>query len=70
MENLEWPHLEVLKAACRIDTQSGKDEHLKEFASEWNRIFTTLKHYIFISLCDKDFSETAIEILETFTLRF
>lgn len=29
MDNLEWPHLEVLKAACRIDTSNGKYDHLK-----------------------------------------
>ena len=29
-----------------------------------------IKNYIFISLCDKEFSETAIEILETFTWKF
>lgn len=70
MENLEWPHLEVFKAACRLDTTSSKDEHLKDHASEWIRIFKSLKNYIFISLCDRDFSDTAIEILETFTWKF
>jgi len=70
MEYLEWPHLEVFKAACRIDTASGKDSHLIEQASEWVRIFKSLKSYLFISLCDKDFSETAIEILSTFTMKF
>ena len=70
MENLEWPHLEVFKAACRIDTSSAKDEHLKDHASEWIRIFKSLKNYIFISLCDRDFSDTAIEIMETFTWKF
>jgi hypothetical protein len=34
------------------------------------RIFKSLKSYLFISLCDKDFSETAIEILSTFTMKF
>jgi len=70
MENLEWPHLEVFKAACRLDTALSKDEHLKDHASEWIRIFKSLKNYIFISLCDRDFSDTAIEILETFTWKF
>jgi len=65
MENLEWPHLEVFKAACRIDL--SRDDYLTQHANEWKRIFKTLKNYIFISLCDRDFSETAIEILETFT---
>jgi hypothetical protein len=69
-ENLEWPHLEVFKAACRIDTSNEKDEYLKEHASEWIRIFKSLKHYIFIALCDRDASDTAIEILETFTSKF
>jgi hypothetical protein len=32
MENLEWPHLEVFRAACRIDTGSEKDEQLKAHA--------------------------------------
>ena len=70
LENLDWPHLEVLKAACRIDTSSIKDEFLKDQAHEWIRIFTNLKQYIFISLTIPEFSETAIEILETFTWRF
>jgi mannose/cellobiose epimerase-like protein (N-acyl-D-glucosamine 2-epimerase family) len=43
LENLDWPHLEVLKAACRIDTSSAKDEFLKDQAHEWIRIFTNLK---------------------------
>ena len=30
MDNLEWPHLEVFKAACRIDSQSEKDEKLQK----------------------------------------
>ena len=68
MENLEWPHLEVFKAACRID--KVEDEELVKHASEWIRIFKSLKNYIFISLCDREFSETAIEILETFTSKF
>ena len=63
MENLEWPYLEVFKAACRIDPNSEKDQSLKEYASEWIRIFISLKNYIFISMCDREFSETAIEIL-------
>jgi hypothetical protein len=70
MENLEWPHLEVLRAACRIDTSSEKYGHLRKFSSEWIRIFKSLKRYIFISLCDQEFSQTAIEILETFMNRF
>ena len=70
MENLEWPHLEVFKAACRFDTSTEKDEYIKEHSSEWIRIFKSLKNYIFISLCDRDFSDTAIEILETFTKKF
>ena len=70
LENLDWPHLEVLKAACRIDTSSAKDEFLKDQAHEWIRIFTNLKQYIFISMTIPDYSETAIEILETFTWRF
>ena len=67
MDSLEWPHLEVFKAACRI---SEKDDNLKEHSGEWVRIFKSLKNYIFISLCTPDFSETAIEILQTFTSRF
>jgi hypothetical protein len=70
MDNLEWPHLEVLKAACRIDTSSGKYDHLKGEASEWIRIFTKLQEYIFISLCNGEYSKTAIEILNTFTWKF
>ena len=58
MDNLEWPHLEVFKAACRIDR--AQDSDLLKHASEWIRIFKSLKNYIFISLCDKEFSETAI----------
>lgn len=70
MENLDWPHLEVFKAACRIDTRSEKDAHLKQETAEWTRIFKALKGYIFISLCNRDYSDTAIEILETFTNKF
>lgn len=70
MENLEWPHLEVFRAACRIDTTSKKDEQLKDNAQEWVRIFKSLKNYIFAALCDQDQSEIAIEILETFTSKF
>lgn len=43
---------------------------MKEQAHEWIRIFTNLKQYIFISLTIPEFSETAIEILDTFTWRF
>jgi hypothetical protein len=68
MENLEWPHLEVFKAACRI--ASPPEEEVQSCANEWVRIFKSLKTYIFISLCDRDFSDTAIEILELFTSRF
>jgi len=68
MENLEWPHLEVFKAACRIS--APPEEEVRSCASEWVRIFKSLKTYIFISLCDRDFSDTAIEILELFTSRF
>ena len=69
-ENLEAPHLEVFKAACRIDPSSERDDKLKDHASEWIRIFKSLKDYIFISLCERESSDTAIEILETFTWRF
>jgi len=70
MENLEWPHLEVFKAACRIDPSTSKDDGSTAHSSELVRIFKSLKNYIFISLCDRDFSDTAIEILETFTWKF
>jgi len=70
MENLEWPHLEVFRAACRIDTTTKKDEQLKAHSREWVRIFKKLKNYIFAALCDRDQSEIAIEILETFTSKF
>ena len=70
MENLEWPHLEVFRAACRFDTSLEKDEYIIENASEWIRIFKSLKNYIFIALCDHDSSDTAIDILETFTSGF
>lgn len=70
MDNLEWPHLEVFKAACRMDSLSEKDEKLHEQASEWIRIFKSLKTYIFLALCEHEFSDTAIEILETFTCKF
>ena len=69
-ENLEAPHLEVFRAACRIDPASERDENLKVHASEWIRIFKSLKDYIFISLCEKESCDTAIEILETFTWKF
>jgi len=69
MENLEWPYLEVFKAACRIEPNSNEEDGDNRI-SELVRIFESLKNYIFISLCDRDFSDTAIEILETFTSRF
>jgi len=65
-ENLEWPHLEVFKAGCRIDNSNN----LVEYASEWVRIFKSLKNYVFIATLDRDMSDTAIEILETFTSNF
>jgi hypothetical protein len=70
MNNLEWPHLEVFRAACRIDAGSEEYSQLIENSSEWVRIFKSLKNYIFAALCDRDQSEIAIEILETFTSIF
>jgi|TARA_B110001450_G_C17628479_1_gene484210 hypothetical protein len=70
MENLEWPHLEVFKAACRIEPASRQDDDAAAHSSELVRIFKSLKNYIFISLTDQDASDTAIEILETFTWKF
>lgn len=71
MDELEWPHLEVFKAACRIDPSNPeKMQELDKCASEWVRIFKSTKAYIFLALKEREFSETAIEILETFTWRF
>ena len=68
MENLEWPHLEVFKAACRVEPSQDEDQAINN--TELIRIFKSLKNYIFISLTDQDASDTAIEILETFTRKF
>jgi IS4 transposase len=68
MENLEWPHLEVFKAACRVEPNPTDDQAANN--QELVRIFKKLKNYIFISLTDQDASDTGIEILETFTWRF
>jgi len=71
MDELEWPHLEVFKAATRLDPQNlEKMDKLEESANEWVRIFKSLKAYIFLALKEKEYSEAAIDILETFTARF
>lgn len=70
MDELEWPHLEVFNAACRIEGIAGKLEEIEEHATEWVRIFKSLKAYIFLALKEREFSETAISILETFTWKF
>jgi hypothetical protein len=71
MDELEWPHLEVFKAATRLDTMNmEKMLKLEESASEWVRIFKSLKAYIFLALKEREYSEAAIDILETFTARF
>ena len=43
MDNLEWPHLEVFKAACRIDSQSEKDEKLYQKENSFSRRQTKSK---------------------------
>ena len=55
-DNLDWPYLEVFKAGCRIDNS----DDLVENASEWVRIFKSLKDYVFVATCDRDMSDTAI----------
>jgi hypothetical protein len=68
MEELDWPHIEVFKAACRFSPE--KLAELEENSSEWIRIYKSLKSYLFIALREKEFSEMIIEILETFTCKF
>lgn len=71
MDELEWPHLEVFKAATRLDVMNmDKMVKLEESASEWVRIFKSLKAYIFLALKEREYSEAAIDILEMFTARF
>ena len=68
MDELDWPHIEVFKAACRISPE--KLAELEDNSSEWIRIFKSLKAYLFIALGEAEFSEMIIEILETFTIKF
>jgi hypothetical protein len=71
MDELDWPHIEVFKAACRIDANNpDKLSELEENSPEWIRIYKSLKAYLFIALGEKEFSEMIIEILETFTIKF
>lgn len=59
LENLEWAHIEIFDACLK---QDFKVEELEQ----WLSIFSSLKNYLFISLCYRDFSVTSIEILKKF----
>ena len=58
-ENLEWVHIEIFEACL----QQPFDEDEIE---KWLEIFSALKRYFFVSLCDRDFSTNTIEILKKF----
>lgn len=57
LENLEQSHVEIFDACLQQDFY--EDSHAK-----WLEIFDSLKSYFFISLCDRDFCKTSIEILK------
>lgn len=57
LESFEWPHIEIFEACLQQDFY---DDSLEK----WLEIFTSLKDYFFISLCDRDFCRTSIEILK------
>lgn len=60
LENLEWAHIEIFSAVCLAQDFKGED------LEQWLAIFSSLKNYLFISLCYRDFSMTSIEILKKF----
>jgi len=59
LENLEWAHIEIFSACLQQDFK-------EEDYEQWLVIFSSLKNYLFISLCYRDFSMTSIEILKKF----
>lgn len=59
LENLEAAHIDIFKACLEQD-------FYEEDIEKWLTIFTSLKSYFFIALCDRDFSNSAIEILKKF----
>lgn len=59
LEVLEQAHIEIFDAAIN---QEFKDEDL----SDWLEIMVQMKSHFLISLCYRDFSQTAIRILQKF----
>ncbi len=57
LENLEWAHIEIFESCLQQNFYEGTYE-------KWLSIFSSLKSYFFISLCDRDFCRTSIEILK------
>jgi len=57
IDHLEWEHIEIFDACL-------KQEFYEETFEQWLGIFNSLKSYLFISLCDRDFSVTSIEVLK------
>ena len=55
--NLEWAHVEIFEACLQQDL-------FEEDYEKWLEIFSSLKSYLFISLTDRDFCTTSIEILK------
>ena len=59
LESLEWAHIEIFDACLQ-------QEFDEEEVDKWLGIFSNLKGYFFIALCDRFFSITSIEILKKF----
>jgi hypothetical protein len=59
LESLEWAHIEIFDACLQQDFE-------EEEVQKWLQIFSNLKKYFFIALCERDFSMTSIEILKKF----
>jgi len=59
LDHLEQAHIEIFDAAIQ---QQFREEDL----DAWLQIMVSMKNHFLISLCYRDFSETAIRILQKF----
>lgn len=56
LPRLDAEHFQVLSAALYSDNLAANE-------GNWVRIFQSLKHFIYIALCDGDIAQTAVQVL-------